>query len=232
MSLTATESKPQILFIDDEAEIRTVVEQLFRLEGLQCNTTANPGALLKQLTADFAGPDFPGIVITDIHMPAMHGLDLLKAIHAIDAEIPVVVLTGYGAVSLAVKALQQGAYDFLEKPFDNSHLLEVAQRALEKRALVLENRTLKASVARAQQPGMRILGQSPAMVQLRSVLDAVLDAPADVLIFGETGCGKELVARYLHEQSNRREHNFVAINCGAIPEQLIESELFGTDAGA
>lgn len=190
---TTTESLPQILFIDDEAEIRTVVEQLFRLEGLQCSTTANPGALLKQLTADFAG-----IVITDIHMPVMHGLDLLQAIHAIDAEIPVVVLTGYGAVSLAVKALQQGAYDFLEKPFDNSHLLEVAQRALEKRALVLENRALKASVARAQQPGMRILGQSRAMVELRSVLDAVLDAPADVLIFGETGCGKELVARYLH----------------------------------
>jgi two-component system C4-dicarboxylate transport response regulator DctD len=232
MPLSVTESMPQILFIDDEAEIRTVVEQLFRLEGLRCSSTANPGALLKQLSAEGYGQDFPGIVITDIHMPAMHGLELMQAIHAIDAEIPVVVLTGYGAVSLAVKALQQGAYDFLEKPFDNTHLLEVAQRALEKRALVLENRQLKASVARAQQPGMRILGQSPAMVQLRSVLDAVLDAPADVLIFGETGCGKELVARYLHEQSNRREHNFVAINCGAIPEQLIESELFGTDAGA
>ena len=233
-----TPAAPHILFVDDELEIRDAVRQLFLLEDLRCETTANPAALLRQLSADaaggsaFQGSSFEGIVLTDIHMPAMHGLELLKAVHQIDPEIPVVVLTGYGAVALAVQAMQQGAYDFLEKPFDNAHLVEVARRALEKRALVLENRRLKAAVERQQQPGLRILGQSPAMQQLRQTLDAVLDAPADVLIFGETGCGKELVARYLHEQSSRREHNFVAINCGAIPEQLIESELFGTEAGA
>lgn len=227
MSAEQRLTSPTILFIDDDAEIRVMVGQLFQLEQMPCDCTANPGALLKQLS-----PAFAGIVITDIHMPAMHGLALLQAIHAIDAEIPVLVLTGYGAVTLAVQAMQQGAYDFIEKPFDNAHLVEISRRALEKRALVLANRHLQAVVERQQQPGLRILGQSQPMQQLRHTLDAVLDAPADVLIYGETGCGKELVARYLHEQSNRRDANFVAINCGAIPEHLIESELFGSEAGA
>ena len=218
---------PAVIFIDDEADIRSAVSQLFKLEDIPCTATANPGDVLNRISTVFNG-----IVITDMHMPALNGLELLQKIHAIDAEIPVVMLTGYGAVSLAVKAMQQGAYDFLEKPFDNDHLLEVSRRALEKRALVLENRLLKAAVEREQQPGLRILGQSPAMQQLRRTLDAVINAPADVLIYGETGTGKELVARYLHEQSDRRQHNFVAINCGAIPEQLIESELFGAEAGA
>jgi two-component system C4-dicarboxylate transport response regulator DctD len=218
---------PAIIFIDDEADIRSAVSQLFKLEDLTCIATANPADVLSRVNSSFNG-----IVITDMHMPALNGLELLQKIHAIDAEIPLVMLTGYGAVSLAVKAMQQGAYDFLEKPFDNDHLIEVSRRALEKRHLVLENRQLKAAVAREQQPGLRILGQSPAMQQLRLTLDAVINAPADVLIYGETGTGKELVARYLHEQSDRRQHNFVAINCGAIPEQLIESELFGAEAGA
>ncbi|WP_127022749.1 sigma-54-dependent transcriptional regulator [Rheinheimera mangrovi] len=218
---------PAVIFIDDEADIRSAVSQLFKLEDVPCAVTANPGDVLSRISTAFNG-----IVITDMHMPALNGLELLQKIHAIDAEIPVVLLTGYGAVSLAVKAMQQGAYDFLEKPFDNDHLVEVSRRALEKRHLVLENRQLKAAVEREQQPGLRILGQSPAMQQLRRTLDAVINAPADVLIYGETGTGKELVARYLHEQSDRRQHNFVAINCGAIPEQLIESELFGAEAGA
>ena len=224
---TLEQQHPAIIFIDDETDIRSAVSQLFKLEDLSCFSTANPAEVLKQIS-----PHYSGIVITDMHMPALNGLELLQKIHAIDAEIPVVMLTGYGAVSLAVKAMQQGAYDFLEKPFDNDHLVEVSRRALEKRHLVLENRQLKAAVEREQQPGLRILGQSPAMQQLRRTLDAVINAPADVLIYGETGTGKELVARYLHEQSDRRQHNFVAINCGAIPEQLIESELFGAEAGA
>ena len=224
---TTKQQSPTVLFIDDEADIRSAVSQLFKLEDLLCSTTANPADILTRISTRF-----DGIVITDMHMPALNGLELLQKIHAIDAEIPVVLLTGYGAVSLAVKAMQQGAYDFLEKPFDNDHLVEVSRRALEKRQLVLENRQLKAAVEREQQPGLRILGQSPAMQQLRRTLDAVINAPADVLIYGETGTGKELVARYLHEQSDRRQHNFVAINCGAIPEQLIESELFGAEAGA
>ena len=218
---------PQIWFVDDETEIRSAVAQLFQLEGLSCQTSSNPFEVLKQLTTEY-----PGVVLTDIHMPAIHGLQLLEKIAAIDPDLPVVVLTGYGAVALAVKALQAGAYDFLEKPFDNQHLVEVVQRALEKRRLTLENRALKAAVNREQQPGQRILGQSPAMQQLRQMIDQIIDAPADVLLYGETGCGKELVARYLHEQSSRKQHNFVAINCGAIPEQLIESELFGAEAGA
>src|SRR3990167_7759865 len=159
---TTEQHYPAIIFIDDEADIRSAVSQLFKLEDLQCVTTANPAEVLKQIS-----PGYSGIVITDMHMPALNGLELLQKIHAIDAEIPVVMLTGYGAVSLAVKAMQQGAYDFLEKPFDNDHLVEVSRRAIEKRNLVLENRQLKAAVEREQQPGLRILGQSPAMQQLR-----------------------------------------------------------------
>lgn len=227
VSLHSAATAAQIWFVDDEADIRSAVAQLFQLEGIACQTSANPFEVLKQLSAQY-----DGIVLTDIHMPALNGLQLLEKIKAIDPDLPVVVLTGYGAVALAVKAMQAGAYDFLEKPFDNAHLLEVAQRALEKRRLTLENRALKAAVVREQQPGQRILGQSPAMQQLRMMIDQVIDAPADVLLYGETGCGKELVARYLHEQSQRKQHNFVAINCGAIPEQLIESELFGAEAGA
>ncbi|MDX3775121.1 sigma-54 dependent transcriptional regulator [Chromatiaceae bacterium AAb-1] len=217
----------QILFLDDEPEIRTAVSQLFKLEDLSCHSTANAAVVLQAISTDW-----PGIIITDIHMPAMNGLQLLEKINAIDPDLPVVVLTGYGAVALAVKAMQAGAYDFLEKPFNNDHLLEVSRRALEKRRLTLENRQLKAAVERETQPGQRILGNSLPMQQLRQTIHQVIDAPADVLLYGETGAGKELVARYLHEQSNRSRHNFVAINCGAIPEQLIESELFGSEAGA
>ena len=159
---TIEQQLASVIFIDDEGDIRSAVSQLFKLEDLPCVATANPGEVLGRIN-----PKFNGIVITDMHMPALNGLELLKKIHAIDAEIPVVMLTGYGAVSLAVKAMQQGAYDFLEKPFDNDHLVEVSRRALEKRSLVLENRQLKATVEREQQPGLRILGQSPAMQQLR-----------------------------------------------------------------
>ncbi|WP_306520696.1 sigma-54 dependent transcriptional regulator [Rheinheimera sp.] len=231
----STTAQVDIWFVDDEADIRTAVVQLFALEGLQCRATANPAELLKALAAQNQnqhGISYKGIVLTDIHMPAINGLQLLEKVQQLDADLPVVVLTGYGAVALAVKAMQAGAYDFLEKPFDNAHMVEVVQRALEKRRLTLENRALKAAVVREQQPGQRILGQSPAMTQLRALIDQIIDAPADVLLYGETGCGKELVARYLHEQSQRKQHNFVAINCGAIPEQLIESELFGAEAGA
>lgn len=132
---TPEQQLPSILFIDDEADIRSAVSQLFKLEDLPCVSTANPAEVFSRIS-----PTFAGIVITDMHMPALNGLELLQKIHAVDAEIPVVMLTGYGAVSLAVKAMQQGAYDFLEKPFDNDHLVEVSRRALEKRHLVLENR--------------------------------------------------------------------------------------------
>ena len=219
-----------IAVIDDEAIIRDSLKQLLELEGYRvtCFTSA--------LTAlDRLGRDFAGIVISDINMPHMDGLALLQQVQSFDSELPVVLLTGYADVAMAVDAMHKGAYDFLEKPI-NENLLDCVARALDKRRLVLENRLLKEQVeqskAQSRGPGVRILGDTPAMHEMLQLLNAVVDTPADVLIHGETGTGKELVARFLHDHSQRRDANFMALNCAAIPENLIESELFGAKKGA
>ncbi|QSX28881.1 MULTISPECIES: sigma-54-dependent transcriptional regulator [Shewanella] len=217
----------QVLIVDDEHHIGTVLVQLFELEGLSAVHTTDPRTVSAALSRDW-----PGVIVSDVNMPALDGISLLSKIRAIDADLPVVLLTGFGDIAMAVNALKQGAYDFLEKPFNNEHMLDVVKRALEKRALTLENRNLKRELESHKVPGPRILGHSPGIVHMRHIIDRVLDTPADVLIEGETGTGKELVARYLHDHSNRQGANFVAINCGAIPENLIESELFGAEAGA
>ena len=172
-----------------------------------------------------------GVVISDINMPKMDGHQLMAEVKDIDSDIPTILLTGFGDISMAVKAMRNGAYDFIEKPFNNDDLVDTVKRALDKRALVLENRQLKKEIETHCLPGPRILGNSPNIVQMRNILNQVMDAPADIMIDGETGTGKELVARYLHDHSIRRESNFVALNCGAIPEHIIESELFGAEQG-
>lgn len=149
-----------------------------------------------------------------------------------DETIPVIILTGQGDISTAVTAMQQGAYDFIEKPFDHDELLELLRHALEKRHLALENRRLKAQLKHLARPGPRILGDSAGMQKVMATIDPVLDISANILLHGETGSGKDALARYIHENSLRSTHNFVAINCGAVPENLIESELFGHEAGA
>ncbi|QYJ74007.1 MULTISPECIES: sigma-54-dependent transcriptional regulator [Shewanella] len=217
----------QVLIVDDEPHIGTVLMQLFELNGLNAAATTDP-----HLAISLIDRDWPGVVITDVNMPGMDGISLLAHCIHIDADLPVVLLTGFGDIAMAVSALKQGAYDFLEKPFNNEHMLDVVKRALEKRSLTLENRKLKKQLESHAIPGPRILGNSPGIVRLRNLIDMVVNTPADVLIEGETGTGKELVARCLHDHSPRHQANFVAINCGAIPENLIESELFGAEAGA
>ena len=217
----------EILVIDDEVHIRNAVEQLLQLENFNVRTFSDGEQLLAQLS-----PQWAGVVLSDINMPGMDGLTLLSKTLLIDADLPVILLTGFGDISMAVQAMRDGAYDFLEKPFDNDQLLDVIRRAIEKRRLTLENRDLKLQLATKGAPGPRILGDSKIMERMRFLLQQMVDAPADVLIKGETGTGKELVARYLHDNSNRRDANFVAINCGAIPENIIESELFGVESGA
>lgn len=216
-----------VLFIDDDPDIRQVMTQTLTLEDLEATCLADGAAALARLDADF-----PGVVLCDYNMPGMNGLDVLKAVAAIDGDIPVIILTGQGDISTAVTAMQQGAYDFIEKPFDHDELIELLKRALEKRRLALENRTLKAQLRALARPGPRLLGESPAMQKVMTTIDPLLDISADILLRGETGAGKDAVARYIHENSPRRNHNFVAINCGAVPENLIESELFGHEAGA
>ena len=216
----------QVIVIDDEAVIRDSLKQLLEIEGYQVQCFREPTAALSKLSRRFEG-----IVLSDINMPKMDGLAFLEQVKAFDSELPVIFLTGFADVSVAVKAMQLGAYDLFEKPL-TEQLLDCIARASEKRALVMENRALKIAVEKTSAPGVRILGETEQMQQMMNLLNAVIDTPADVLIEGETGTSKELVARYLHDQSNRSAANFVAINCGAIPEQLIESELFGAASGA
>src|SRR5690606_26060246 len=178
------------------------------------------------------GYDFDGLVMTDIRMPGMDGMSLMNRIHEIDPDIPVVLLTGHADVQLAVRAMREGAYDFVEKPFTLQHLGDIARRALDRRALVLENRRLRALAGKRDDIETRLPGRSPLMVDLRYRLRAIAATDADVLIVGETGTGKEVAARVLHDISTRAGRPVVAINCAAIPEALMESELFGHEAGA
>ncbi|GAB2190778.1 sigma-54 dependent transcriptional regulator [Sessilibacter sp. MAH1] len=217
----------KVLLVDDEPQVLKALSQTLELEDYEVQTAANG-----KLALDLVEPGFDGVVITDIDMPLMDGLQLLSEISKIDSNIPVIVLTGKGNVAIAVEAMHLGAYDFLEKPFSSDAMLTRLDRALEKRRLTLENLELKRELETQPSAGIRIVGNTPVMKRLRGLLHDIKDLPADVLIEGETGCGKELISRYLHYQSVRHEKPFVAINCGALPESIIESELFGHEAGA
>jgi len=217
----------KVLLVDDEKSIRMSLAQSIELAGFEVTTCASAEAALEQLRAQW-----DGVIVSDISMPGMDGLTLMGQISSIDSEIPMILMTGHGDISMAVSAIQQGAYDFLEKPFSPDKLLDVIRRASEKRALSLENHRLRNELETQEALGPRIIGNSAEIVQLRRLVGSVADAPTDILIEAETGTGKDLLARYIHEHSNRREHKFVAINCGAVPESLIESELFGHEKGA
>ncbi|GAA3710963.1 sigma-54 dependent transcriptional regulator [Oceanisphaera sediminis] len=216
-----------VILVDDDPHVRLSAGQTLELEDYQVLALADARQALARIT-----PDFAGVVVTDINMPGMSGLELLQQIKQLDSDIPVILITGFGDISMAVGAIRNGAYDFIEKPFSADLLLDVVHRALEKRTLTLENRTLRQELQAQSAPGPRIIGSSPAILQLRQLVLTVADTPADVLLMGETGTGKDLLARYIHEHSPRRERNFVAINCGGVPETLIESELFGHEKGA
>ncbi len=216
-----------VLFIDDEKHIRLANQQTLELAGfkVECLNRAEKGLSMISL-------DWPGVVVCDIKMPGMDGISFLEKAIGIDRELPVILVTGHGDISMAVNAIRDGAYDFLEKPFAAETLVKTVRRACDKRALTLENRSLRIELEAQSVPGPRIIGNTPAMQHLRATIAQIANTGADVLVRGETGTGKELVARSLHEHSNRRDHNFVAINCGAVPESLIESELFGHEPGA
>lgn len=217
----------KVLFIDDEKHIRQANRQTLELADLDVECLESADVALTLLD-----PDWPGVVVCDIRLPNMDGLQFLVEAQKMDKDLPVVLITGHGDISTAVQAMRDGAYDFIEKPYSAERLVKTVQRALEKRALTLENRNLRRELVAHTTPGPRIIGKTPVMEQLRNTIAQVADTGADVLVLGETGTGKELVARSLHEQSNRRTHNFVAVNCGALPDTMIESELFGHEAGA
>jgi two-component system C4-dicarboxylate transport response regulator DctD len=217
----------RILLVEDDPIVRAGSEQAFQLAGMRVEAFASAELARKHVT-----PGFPGIVITDVRLPGMSGMELLLQIKAIDRDVPVILVTGHGDITMAVQAMRNGAYDFIEKPYSSEQLVEVARRALEARSLMLEVHTLRRQLEGRKGIEATLLGKSPAMQEIRRLILDVADTGADVLIYGDTGAGKEMVARCLHDYSHRQKNNFVAINCGAIPENIFESEMFGHESGS
>ena len=177
-------------------------------------------------------PGFPDVLVTDVKMPGMDGLALMKEVFVQDPDIPVVLITAHGDIAMAVQAMRDGAYDFIEKPFSPERFIDTVRRAWEKRRLVMDNRRLREKLCALSDTSDCIIGTSAKIQQLRNDIAHLAGIDADVLIQGETGCGKGLIAHCLHKWSARSDRKFVTINCGAIPETMFESELFGFEAGA
>ncbi|MGP9825729.1 sigma-54-dependent transcriptional regulator [Ectopseudomonas khazarica] len=216
-----------VLIVEDDPHVLLGCQQALALEDIPSIGVSSAEEALAQVDSDFAG-----IVVSDIRLPGIDGLELLTRLKQRDASLPVVLITGHGDIGMAVGAMRDGAYDFMEKPFSPERLVDVARRALEQRALAREVSALRRQLAGRQALEQRIIGRSPAMQQLRELIANVADTNANVLIEGETGTGKELVARCLHDFSRRQSKQFVALNCGGLPESLFESEIFGHEAHA
>lgn len=217
----------KVLIIEDDPYVALGCEQALQLEGIATECVGSAELARRRL-----GKNYPGIVVSDIRLPKLDGMSFLREMLAVDPELPIVLITGHGDISMAVQAMKDGAHDFIQKPFAPEYLVEVVRRALEKRRLVLEVRDLRHQLAQRDQLEGQLIGRAPGMQKIRQMLLGLADSAADVLIHGETGTGKEMVARCLHDASSRRKGNFVAINCGGLPETLFDSEIFGHEAGA
>jgi two-component system, NtrC family, C4-dicarboxylate transport response regulator DctD len=215
-----------VLFIDDDASMRQAMTQWLELSGFELMVHDSAAGALGRLSTAF-----PGVVVTDLKMEGIDGLELLRRAQQADPELPVIVITGHGDVQTAVEAMRLGAYDFIEKPFAPERLSEIVRHAGEKRQLVIENRRLRRAVS---EPSLaaRLIGTSAVAENLRAQVAELAGTDVSVILYGETGVGKDLVARCLHDFGRRQKGNYVAINCAAIPEAMAESELFGHEAGA
>jgi two-component system C4-dicarboxylate transport response regulator DctD len=217
----------RVLFIDDEASVRQSIDQWLGLADFDV-TCFEPGEeILEWIT-----PEFDGILVTDVKMPKISGLELMRKSISIDPDLPVILITGHGDVAMAVEALRDGAYDFIEKPFKPENLIDTLNRACEKRRLVMSNRQLRRNLQGDDTLNKRLIGTSPQIESLRKDIRFLADINTSVLIHGETGSGKEVVAQSLHDMGNRVDGNFVALNSAAIPDELFEGELFGHEPGA
>ncbi|RYE42489.1 MAG: sigma-54-dependent Fis family transcriptional regulator [Hyphomicrobiales bacterium] len=217
----------EVVYVEDDLQVRRSVMQSMELGGLKVRPFESAETALQHIA-----PGMRGIVVTDVRLLGMDGLELLRRVAELDCGIPVILVTSHGDITMAVGAMREGAYDFLEKPFSTERLIEIVFRALEKRSLRLEVEQLRLQLNSKVGIASRILGDSPAIQALRAQIINLASTSADVLIFGETGTGKELVARCLHDFSRTPDANYVAINCGGLPESLFESEIFGHEAGA
>lgn len=217
----------RIILVEDDEALRHALAQGLELDDFAVESFAGAEGALARLDRNF-----PGVVVSDIRMPRVDGMAMLRRALEIDPALPVVLITGHGDVTLAVEAMREGAYDFITKPFAVSALAAVIKRAIEKRRLVLENRALRERLDASTDLESRLVGRTPAIMRLREEISAIASTGIDVLVRGETGAGKEVVARALHDFGDRAKGNFVALNCAALPADIFESELFGHEAGA
>ncbi len=215
----------KILVVDDEESILQSLTRIFKREGHEVLTAGEGKAAL-----DLLRKEPFNVLVTDLVMPGMDGSDLLKAARAISPETEVIMMTAYGTVENAVAAMKEGAYDFVTKPLKRAHIVGVVRRALEKQSLVVENRSLKAQLEATRR--RTIVGNSLSWRRMMEVVTQAAPSSATVLIEGESGTGKELLAKAIHERSLRAKASFVPVNCSAIPESILEAELFGYERGA
>ena len=212
----------KVAIVDDEQDMRQSIGQWLALSGFETETYASAEEALRGIK-----PDYPGVVISDIRMPGMDGMALLKRLLSMDSGLPVIMITGHGDVPMAVEAMRIGAWDFLEKPFNPDRMTELAKRAAQSRRLTLENRALRTELADAPVLMRRLVGTSPMMARLREDILDLGQADAHVLIDGETGTGKTLVAHALHAVGPRAGRRFVALSCAAFDETQLAARLFG-----
>ena len=215
-----------ILIVDDEKHYPMILAEVLQEEGYACFTTASGMEAL-----DIFENEFVDLVLTDVKMPGMDGIELLSRIKEISPDAPVIVMTAYGSVEKAVKAMQEGAYTFITKPFENETLLTHISKALAIHKIVQENSMLREAVSSRYSFG-NIIGKSKPMQELYEIIKKVAPTNASFLVEGESGTGKELVAKAVHFNSKRKNNPFVAVNCSAFAENLLESELFGHEKGA
>ena len=211
-----------IAIVDDERDMRDSISQWLGLSGYRTRTFATADAALKDVDADF-----PGIVITDVKMPGTDGVTFLKRLQNIDTQLPVILITGHGDVAMAVEAMQVGAYDFLEKPFDPDRIAEVSRRAIQTRKLTLENRVLRRELSDGTVLLQKLVGSSATMKRLREEILDASQADGNVLIVGETGTGKSMIARAVHACGPRKGRRFAVVNCAAYTEDELKRQLFG-----
>jgi two-component system nitrogen regulation response regulator NtrX len=214
---------PRILIIDDEKSIRRSLREILEFEKYIVDEAEDGQEGFTKITSE----QFD-LVLCDVKMPKLDGLELLQKLSKEEADVPLVMMSGHGNIETAVEAVKKGAYDFLTKPVDLNRLLVTVRNAMDKQHLVSETKTLKKKIAK----GGEIIGESKAIEEVKNLIEKVAPTDARVLITGSNGSGKELVAKQLHEKSNRAKFAFIEVNCAAIPSELIESELFGHEKGS
>jgi len=214
---------PSILIIDDEKSIRKTLTEILSYEGYKIDEASDGEDGLKK----FKEKNYD-LVLCDIKMPKLDGIEFLEKAREINDEVPIIIISGHGNIETAVEAVKKGAYDYISKPPDLNRMLITLRNAMDKTTLVAETKVLKRKVGKVQE----IVGESPPIKKIKDTIDKIAPTEARVLITGENGVGKELVARWIHEKSNRSHGPMVEVNCAAIPGELIESELFGHEKGS